>query len=64
MIVCRICGSEKLMADPAGYYEHAFSLNGAPLMCQDWNISRESQKAHSMYPCDWAGSLQEKTNEG
>lgn len=51
------------MPDPAAYYEHALGLNGEPLMCRDWNVSRASQATHSPYPCDWTGSLQEKAAE-
>ncbi len=59
MNTCRVCGSTNLMPDPAGYYGHAEREDGAPLMCMDWNVSRESQRAHSGYPCDWTGSLKE-----
>lgn len=63
MITCRICGSTNLTADPAGYYEHAQTLNGAPLMCQDWNVSKESIYAHSGYAADRASQPRETRND-
>lgn len=34
---CRVCGAgpEKLLPDPAGYYVHASSHSGAPLLCDN-----------------------------
>ena len=54
MIKCKICGSPRLTPDPADYYGHAHREDGAPLMCLDWNISRDSINAHSTYPADIA----------
>ncbi len=31
--VCYVCGSKRLAEDPAGYYRHAVSYDGAPLLC-------------------------------
>jgi hypothetical protein len=30
---CRLCGSDQLVEDPAGYYWHAERFDGAPLCC-------------------------------
>ena len=38
---CRICGSTNLSPDPSAYYEHAFSANGAPLLCLDGGSDHE-----------------------
>lgn len=53
MAKCRICGSSNLIADPAGYYDHARGLNDEPMACLNARDAHGYIRAdHTTYACD------------